>query len=264
MYAGLEILTSQPESDLTTRVPHHLIGHLPVTQRFDAAQWVQAAQEAIRDVQSRGHRPILVGGTGLYLKALTHGLDEIPPTPPEVRAELSALSPTEVLARLDQADPTAREEIDVHNPRRVQRALEIFLTTGRSARDLRQGWKRRETPGFEGMILVRERNELHDRIAQTVDRMFARGVVEEVRQLPETISETAAMAIGLREIQSLLRGEMTEAQCREAMVQATRRYAKRQLTWFRNQFSFPHIDLTVSQNTSQSHFPARQAPGSDA
>jgi tRNA dimethylallyltransferase len=133
--------------------------------------------------------------------------------------------------------------IDFQNPRRVQRALEIALQTGQPAAALRRAWATRETPGFRGLLLVREKPDLDARIAANVAAMFARGVVDEVRALGP-IGPTAARTLGLREIQALLRGEITAEACRDAIVRATCRYAKRQLTWFRNQFSFPVIDLT--------------------
>jgi len=138
--------------------------------------------------------------------------------------------------------------VDFQNPRRVLRALEIHLLTGRTVAESRQSWASKDTPGFRGLLLHRDRGELDIRIAANVDAMFARGVVNEVAALQSPISHlptpNSQFAIGLREIQALLRGEMTEPECRAAIVLATRRYAKRQLTWFRNQFKFLVIDLT--------------------
>jgi tRNA dimethylallyltransferase len=217
---------------------------------------VAQASSLIPEIQARGRTPLLVGGSGMYLKALTHGLDDAPPADPVLRAELSALSADELRQRLDAVDPTARRLIDFQNSRRVQRALEIVLQTGRSTAESRRAWASRDTPGYRGLLLVRDRAELDARIAANVDAMFARGVVAEVAALssppspisdlppPTLLGPTASQAIGLREIQALLRGEITEATCRDAIVLATRRYAKRQLTWFRNQFNFSVIDLT--------------------
>ncbi len=248
VYAGLEILTAQPA--LTGTVPHHLIGFLSPAEPFDAAQFARQAGDLIRDIQARGKTPILTGGAGLYLKALTHGLSDAPPSDPVLRAELSALSADELRQRLDLADPAAREMVDFQNPRRVLRALEIHLLTGRTVAESRQSWATKDTPGFRGLLLHRDREELEARIAANVDAMFARGVVAEVAaiDLPSPIADlrppNSQFAIGMREIQALLRGEMTEPACRAAIVLATRRYAKRQLTWFRNQFNFSVVDLT--------------------
>jgi tRNA dimethylallyltransferase len=237
---------------LPGEVSHHLVGFLPPSEPFDAAAFTVRAGALIPEIQARGKAPILVGGSGLYLKALTHGLDDAPPADPALRAELSALSADELRRRLDEADPAARAIIDFQNPRRVLRALEIHLLTGRSVADSRRAWASKESPGFRGLLLYREREELDARIAANVDAMFARGVIDEVRRLVgdnpafpnPAVGPTASLAIGLREILSLLRGEMSESACRDAIILATRQYAKRQLTWFRNQFNFSVIDLT--------------------
>lgn len=243
VYSGLEILTAQPESDLQNRVPHHLIGFLPVTEPFDAARFATLAREKMAEIASRGHRSIVVGGSGMYLKALTHGLADGPPTDPFLRAELSALAPDVLRQRLETADPEARRNIDFQNPRRVQRALEVFLLTGRTTARQRDEWQKPPQWEFRGFLLTRDRTELAARIAANVECMFARGVVDEVAAVKDA-GPTASQAIGFREIQALLRGEIDRTQCREAIVLATRRYAKRQLTWFRNQFSFSPIDLS--------------------
>jgi tRNA dimethylallyltransferase len=263
VFRGLGILTAQPA--LPGAVPHHLIGFLPPSEPFDAARFAALAGRLIPEIQARGNVPLLVGGSGLYLKALTHGLDVAPPPDPALRAELSALSVAELRDRLEAADPTARDVVDFQNPRRVLRALEIHLQTGLPVAESRKAWASRDTPGFRGLLLHRDRAELDARIAANVDVMFARGVVDEVAaisdlrspisdlpspisHLPSPISHlpppNSEFAIGLREIRALLRGEMTEPECRAAIVLATRRYAKRQLTWFRNQFNFSVIDLT--------------------
>ncbi len=261
VYSGLEILAAQPDAELRARVPHHLIGFLPPSESFDAARFANLAREKIAEVSARGHRPIISGGSGLYLKALTHGLADLPPADPALRAELGALPLEELQRRLDQADPGAREHLDFQNPRRVLRALEICLLTGRSSLALREEWKSKSTPGFHGLLLTRDRAELDARIGENVKAMFRDGVVGEVRDLTK-VGPTAARAIGLREIQALLRGELTEPQCIDAITLATRRYAKRQLTWFRNQFHFQVIDLTGLQNTSEFVFePALSGPG---
>ncbi len=250
VYSGLEILTAQPDAALRDRVPHHLIGFLPPSEPFDAARFAALAREKIAEITAHRRRTIITGGSGLYLKAITHGLADLPPPDLALRAELSALPLADLQHRLDRADPGARHHLDFQNPRRVLRALEIHLLTGRFTADLREEWKDKSTPGFRGLLLTRDRAELDIRIAQNVTAMFQRGVVEEVRALSD-IGPTAARAIGLREIQAHLRGELTQPECLDAIALATRRYAKRQLTWFRNQFTFPIIDLTGLQHPSE-------------
>ncbi len=248
VYAGLRILTAQP--DLAGKVPHHLIGFLPPTESFDAAAFFALATEKIAEIRGRGRRPIVVGGTGLYLKALTHGLDAPAPGDPAFREEIQDLPLEELVRRLDEADPEARLVVDLQNPRRVQRALEIVHATGRPLAESRRAWNTPGNPDFCGLLLTRERPELDDRIAINVDRMFAEGVVHEVGSLG-TVGPTAERAIGFREIRAMLDGRLTESACREAILLATRQYAKRQLTWFRNQFNFTTIDLTGQSSPNE-------------
>lgn len=247
IYAGLPLLTAQPGPGLLGRVPHHLIGVLPLGESCDAARYAAAARACISEISSRGRVPVLVGGTGLYIKALTHGLAELPPVDPVVRAEIATLDPAAALARLQASDPVAPLQIDTKNPARVRRALEIVLATGRPLATSRATWSSRSSAPeeFRGVVLVRDRDELYRRIADNVDAMFAAGVVDEVRAASDA-GPSASRAIGFGEIQALLRGECDLASCREAIVTATRRYAKRQLTWCRNQFDFPAIDPTRS------------------
>jgi len=246
VYRGLEILTGQPTSEMLSAVPHHLIGFLPPTEVFGAGRFATIVREKISEVLSRGKVPIVTGGSGLYIKALTHGLVDVPPANPALRSELASLSPRQLQERLAKIDPAAR--IDFQNPRRVLRALEISILTGRPASEMRRGWEGKAALGFRGLLLVRERKELQARIAENVRGMFERGVVAEVGKI-KAIGATAAMAIGLSDIQALRRGEITEAECIAAVTRATRRYAKRQLTWFRNQFTFQIIDLTGFRDT---------------
>lgn len=244
VYEGLGILTSQPGEDLRARVPHHLVGTVPATDSFDAARFAAAARSAMSEIVARERVPVIVGGTGLYLKALTHGLADLPPLDPELRAKIAAMSLTEALARLCELDPAAPANIDVCNPFRVRRALEIVTSTGLPLAASRREWTSASSE-FCGILLVRERDELRARIAANVDHMFSGGVLEEVR-LATHAGPWASRAIGFREIQVHLRGETDLTSCRDAIVSATRKYAKRQLTWCRNQFNFSIIDLTAT------------------
>lgn len=247
VYAGMEVLTAQPGPELTSRVPHHLFGFLAPSEPFDAARYAVLAQEKMAAISARGRRPILVGGSGLYLKALTHGLADLPPVDAGLRAELMALSLEELQARLDRVDPEARQQIDIHNPRRVIRALEIQTQTGQSVAQQRQLWAAPPTLAHEGFLLVRDRPELQARIEENVRGMWRQGVLAEVAALTD-IGPTAARAIGLREIQAVVNGSSDQAVASAEMVRSTGQYAKRQLTWFRNQFSFKSIDLTGLRN----------------
>ncbi len=248
IYAGLPILTAQPSQELQALIPHHLIGFLDLRESFDVARYQRLAHTAIADIQSRHRTPIIVGGTGLYLKSLTHGLANIPPIDPLLREQIATLSLSDAINKLASLDPDAPAQIDLRNPVRVSRALEIVLSTGHPLAKAREQWKSNAPLDFCGLVLSRPREELHSRIESNVASLFECGVVEEVRSAQEA-GLTASKAIGYREIHALLRGETTLAQCREAIILATRQYSKRQITWCRTQFDFPVLEL--SQNHTE-------------
>ncbi|MCX6968002.1 MAG: tRNA (adenosine(37)-N6)-dimethylallyltransferase MiaA [Verrucomicrobia bacterium] len=232
VYEGLDLLTAKPSREALARVPHHLVGTVPLAEAFNVARYLEAAQAAIAEIRSRGRLPIIAGGTGLYVRALTRGLSDIPPASGELRAELASTPLPELLERLGTLDPEAAAAIDVQNPRRVLRALEVCLVTGKPFSSFRQEWEKQ--PQFEGVLLERPREELYERIERRTHSMFAEGVVEEVRAALATggVGPTAGQVIGWREITALLRGECTQVEAIGAIQQATRRYAKRQMTWF--------------------------------
>ena len=242
IYAGLPILTAQPTVGQLARVPHHLVGTVDPAVAYDAARYRREALDALRDVAARGKRPIVVGGTGLYIKTLLGGLDELPPQDRDLREEFSALDLSALVERLKSLDPQGAAAIDCANRLRVERALEIVMLTGKRLSEVRKG-PRPMPRGVHGVLIAREREELRKRIATNVETMFSLGVEAEVAALPEEcMGPTASMALGLREIRSLIRGEVTKAEAQETIISATSRYAKRQMTWFRNQHEFPALD----------------------
>ena len=254
----MEILTAQPGGRILRAVPHHLVGFLSPEKTFDAAHFAKLAGEKIQQILSRGKLPIIAGGSGFYIKALTHGLAELPRADAPLRSRLAKLADPQLQELLKTVDPATK--VDLRNRRRVSRALEISLIAGRPASELRTNWETTAASSFRGILLVRQHAELHDRIAANVRVMFERGVVAEIAKIPK-IGPTARMAIGVREIEALRRGELTESECLEAVTLSTRRYAKRQLTWFRNQFMFKIIDLTGLRDTSEIPPPALELLG---
>lgn len=240
IYAGLPILTAQPGAEAIRRVPHHLVGCVPVEEAFDVQRYAVGARAAIDEILGRGRRALVVGGTGLYFRALIDGLAPTPTADRMLRAELEAMSLPELVERLRRADPAAPPQVDVRNPRRVGRAIEIVEGSGRPLADFRSTPR---NPAF-GLLLVRERDEMRERIADNVRTMFDRGVADEVRAVAGIAGPTASRAIGFAEVREFLCGGMTRAECEQAMTVSTRQYAKRQLTWFRRQTSFRPLDLT--------------------
>lgn len=244
IYAGLPVLTAQPTPEQLAAVPHHLVGFLDLSENFDAARYAKAAREALAAISSRGKLPILVGGTGLYLKALTHGLAEMPPVDPDLRARISATPLAQAVEELGKADPACLETLDLKNPVRVHRALEIVIQTSRPLSESRGTWKN-PSNDFRGLVLTREREDLRDRIEANVAQMLAGGAIEEVRLAASRSGDGARRAIGFQEIEEFLAGKTSLDACREAIGTATKRYAKRQLTWCRTQFHFPSLDLSA-------------------
>lgn len=248
IYQGLDILTAKPAADLLARVPHHLVGTVPLSQSFDVAQFLAAARECIAEIHHRQRLPIVVGGTGLYLRALTHGLADLPPADSALRAELESRSPEALEQQLATLDPVAFSQIDLKNPRRVIRALEVYLLTGRPFSSFREQWEK-PAPQAQGVVLTRPREELVERIDRRTETMFAAGVIEEVANSPEP-GLTAGQTLGWREIRDLLDGRISREACIAAIQQSTRRYAKRQMTWFRRETAWPMIDLSTAESSS--------------
>ncbi len=242
IYVGLDLLTAKPDEATRARVPHHLIGITPLSEAMNAERFRVAAIAAIQNIHARGKRAFVVGGSGMYIQALTHGLSPLPRADMDLRRELEQETASDLLARLRETDPEIAAQIDPKNKHRILRALEICLLTGRPAAELR----RRQSPAIEpaGVMLFRERAELYERIDERVVAMFAKGVVDEVRSVGE-LSATAAKTLGLRHIGELNAGRISQNECIAKIQQATRQYAKRQLTWFERQTNFEPLNLSL-------------------
>ena len=252
LYQGLPILTAQPSPDAYRTVPHHLYHHIDMRENCDVVQFLQMITPLLEDVQARGKIPILVGGTGLYMKAFTHGLDPLPTVDEPLRQELSQLPLIELQNRLRTLDAAAFHAIDILNPRRVIRAIEIVTTSGLPLAEFRSSWQKPASRPHIGLYLQRSREDLHQRIAQNVHSLFAQNVVKEVRAaLAHGIGDTASRAIGFQQITSLLEGKCTEKSCQESILIATRQYAKRQSTWFRAQEDFLTLPLEAHDDLEE-------------
>ena len=244
LYKGLEIVSAAPSSGEREQVPHHLYGVLAPTASADAGTYVRLATPVIEEIQSRGKTPIITGGSGLYLKFLTHGPSPLPSGDDALRAELDARPLDELVAELQRLDPIEAARTALQNRRFVSRAIEICRLTGQKASDLRDQWesKTREISAtLRGLVIQRTRPDLHARIALRTRTMLDGGALDEVATL-ENISPNLEKAIGFREIRSLLAGEIDRPTCEELINAATRQYAKRQETWFRREkWLVPHI-----------------------
>lgn len=245
LYRGLPLLTAQPSEETLDKAPHHLVAELPLTAQMDAAKFRELALSAIKEIHAHGRLALVVGGSGLYLKAITHGLAPLPAVDSHLRVELNALSLDELNDRLLAVDPLGAETIDRQNKRRLVRALEIYEQTQRPASEQRSEWQKEATQ-IQGVFVFREREELYARIDRRVEEMFRAGVIKEVAAV-ERLSLTAAKTLGFREIRQIVDGKMSESEAIAAVQQATRRYAKRQLTWFRRQPNFEPLNLSKDQ-----------------
>jgi tRNA dimethylallyltransferase len=253
VYRGLDIGTAKPSPADRARVPHHLVDICDLTESFDAAQFARLAQRAVTEIQSRGRVPIFCGGTGLYFKAFLEGLGEAPPADAKLRAELEAAPLENLLAELRERDPAAFEKIDKQNPRRVIRAMEVIRLTGKPFSAQRAEWKsesRVQSPESRFFCLTRSSSDLHTRINVRVNAMFARGLVDETRELLKhglAENKTAMQAIGYRQVVEHLRGDRSLSETIELVKIRTRQFAKRQLTWFRAQKNLEWIELQLEE-----------------
>ena len=247
VYRGLDVLTAKPDAEAQRRVRHHLLSQISLFETMSAASFRELARAALSDVHSRKKNAIVVGGSGLYLKAITHGFDQVPPPDPKLREELNRLPQKELAERLQKLSPELAARTDLKNPRRVIRAIEIAASVIPSrvvATDaVREPQSAPAATATNGVLLLRHRDDLYQRINERVNAMFRDGVEEEVRALQD-IGQTAASALGLKEIRALIAGQISREECIAKIQRATRRYAKRQLTWFRHQTTFSQLNLT--------------------
>lgn len=233
VYRGMPIITAAPTAEEQARIPHHLVGFLDPSEENDAASHARRAGECIRRLQAAGKRPIITGGSGLYVKFISHGISPAPPSDPALRAELSKLSPEELVRRLQEADPEGAAATNLQNPRYVERNLEIVLLGGKPLSYWRNNWQQ---PIGRGYVISRPVEELDARIAARAERMLQEGAIEEVAALnPAELSPTAAKTLGLPQVLDYLAGRLSRGDLAAAISLATRQYAKRQRTWLRRE-----------------------------
>ncbi len=230
LYQRLDILTGKPTLSQLAAVPHHLVGIIPLTDLCDVHKYSLLARQTIAGLNQRGIIPLVVGGTGFYLQGLEGVIPPLPPVDLALRAELNCRSVPDLLQDLETRDPIASNRIDRKNQRRLIRALEVCILSGKPFSSFSQ--QTATDPAIARIVLQQSRSVLIERINRRVDEMFEQGVVAEVAAV-EAIGPTASKAIGFQLIRSLLAGTIDISTCREVMKQQTRHYAKRQMTWFR-------------------------------
>jgi tRNA dimethylallyltransferase len=242
VYRYFNVGTAKPSAEELAAVPHHLVSVVEPDEPFSAAEYQRRADAAITGIASRGNPVIVVGGTGLYLRVLLHGVVDAPGALPELRAELEALAAAQgreaVHRRLAEVDPETAAKLPPRDLVRAVRALEIHAQTGVPASEFRRAHAFSATRyPFRMYVLDPPREELYRRINARTEAMFARGLVTETRELMDCgYTDAAPMrSVGYVQARAVVEGRMTVAEAIHDTAQETRRYAKRQLTWFRKE-----------------------------
>lgn len=244
VYRGMDVGTAKPGPAERARVPHHLLDRVAPSERYDTRRWIADARAALADVRARGRRALFVGGTALYLKALTHGLFDGPDPDPALRAELrraAAGDPAAAHARLSAVDRASAARIHPHDVKRVVRALEVWEQTGRPLSDWQREW--RAAPGSAPPAgrprrvvgLAVPVAELDRRIPRRTRAMLDAGWADEVRAILADggFGDTASQALGYPQVRCWIEGELDRGACEAEIALRTRQFARRQRTWFR-------------------------------
>jgi tRNA dimethylallyltransferase len=243
VYRDFRVLTARPTSQEEASAPHHLYGYADAGQLYSTGRWLTDALDEMRDITARGQTPIIVGGTGLYFKALTQGLADIPTADPELRQRLRDRAAAEgaaaLHAELSRVDPQTAARLELNDAPRILRALEVWETTGESIGALQANTKPALAEDeWIGVKLMPERGQLYASIDARFDAMLAAGALDEVRSFAARNldpSLPAMKAHGAPALMAHLRGEITLADAAEIGSRDTRHYAKRQFTWMANQ-----------------------------
>lgn len=259
-YGAFPILTAQPTEAERASVPHALYGVLPLTEALTAQRWRELALIEMERAADAGRVPILLGGTGLYLKALTQGLAPVPEVPPAIRAradeEWRAMGAAAFAGRLAKHDPQTAARLKPNDRQRHVRAWEVWLATGRPLSAWQQAPAQGGPPGwyFRTLVLAPSREELRAKIATRFDAMLADGVVEEVRPVWRAVRAgtlspglPGLKAHGAPELFRYLDGEIGLVEAARIAIDHTRQYAKRQMTWLRHQII---ADMTINETSS--------------
>ncbi len=240
IYAEVSVGTARPTPEEMQGVPHHLLGFLPLQEKYSVARYLEDAEAVFSAIFTRGAQPVMCGGTGLYIQSFMENRQLFDQQPdPALRRELIALAETQgneaLVERLRQVDPESAARLHMNDRNRLIRALEVFYTTGRTIGE--QDRLSHSRPSrYSACLFVldfHDRQRLYDRINQRVERMLTHGLLEEARRVLETDPDaTVTQAIGYKEFARYFSGEISLEEAAERLKQQTRRYAKRQLSWF--------------------------------
>ena len=248
LYRGMDIGTDKPTAEMMERVPHHLVNVNDPSEDITVAEFQLLARQAIESIARRGKYPLLVGGSGLYFRAVVDDL-KFPPTDSEIRLrleeEVDSLGAEALHGRLSELDPEAAKRIEPSNARRTVRALEVIELTGRRFSENVQWDNYESIYDLRAVGLMRPRDDLYARIEQRVKDMIARGLIEETKRVAAgTMSRTARMALGYRQVFD--QPAATEAEIQVEIVRATKRFARRQDSWFRADPRVHWVDASVA------------------
>lgn len=241
VYKGMDIATAKPDENEMSGIPHHLISIISPDEEFSVSIFKTLAEKAIEDISSRGKLPIIAGGTGLYIDALLNNTTFLDNTKnDEIRSKLQKRAESEgaeaLYKELLEKDPQTAEKIHPNNVLKIVRALEILYSSGKTLTEQNAESHLEKSP-YESLIIglnAKERDYLYNRINSRVEKMVDMGLVEECRAFySQSFAHTAVQAIGYKEIKPYIDGEITLDEAKDNLKQSTRRYAKRQLTWFR-------------------------------
>jgi len=257
IYKNMNIATAKPTKDELAAVRHHLIGFLDVNEEYSVASFKNDALSTVRDILSRGKLPVVCGGTGLYIDTLIKNTVFFEHGKTDVRAELESTADKEgteaVLQRLREVDPEAADKLHINDRKRIIRALEVYLTTGRTITE-QERLSHLEESEFEWCVIgltAKNRSVLYDRINRRVDMMLSDGLLSEAQAFFDSeYSATARQAIGYKELKPYLDGFVSLDEATEKLKMETRRYAKRQLTWFRRNEKINWINIDDTDGKS--------------
>ena len=250
-YRGIPIGTAQPDAEQLQRVEHHFIASHDLKQEFNCGAYETEALAKLDELYRKHDVVVAVGGSGLYIKALCEGMDSLPEAEPELREELARRLRSEGLeslcAELRQRDPAYYEEVDRNNPARVLRALEVCISTGLPYSSMRTGEKRQRPFNIIKLGIDMERERLYERINRRVDVMMQMGLEQEARAVYHLRELNSLQTVGYREMFDYFDGTISRDEAIELIKRNSRRYAKRQMTWFRRDEEIKWVDTANKQ-----------------